>query len=121
MMNLSVCSCYAPNLSVPKLHADLYFDLHTGEPVPDAWKRFLDWDPVLMVDRHVEALRSLRWIHLQAGTEDEYALHLAHRQLARRLDAHGIAHVIDEYPGKHGGHHWRMGERIRRMVEAMRA
>lgn len=119
MMNLSMCACYAPNPNVPVLKGDLYFDPHTGELVPSVWKKFLDWDPVLMVDKHAEALKKLRWIHLQAGTDDEFALHLAHRQLAKRLVAHGIDHVIDEYPGKHGGHHWRMAERIRRMVDQM--
>lgn len=119
MMNLSMCCCYAPNLSVPVLRGDLYFDLETGELVPEVWEKFLSWDPVHMVDRHVEALKQLRWIHLQAGTDDEFALHLAHRQLAKKLRGHGIAHVIDEYPGKHGGHHWRMAERVQRMVDAM--
>ncbi len=119
MMNLAMCSCFAPNVHVPLLHGDLYFDLETGELVADTWKRFLDWDPIRLLDRHVAELRSLRWIHLEAGTEDEYGLHLGHRRLSRKLQAHGVEHVIDEYPGGHGGHHHRMPDRIRRMVERM--
>ncbi|MBI2201715.1 MAG: hypothetical protein HYU43_07210, partial [Armatimonadetes bacterium] len=119
MMNLSICTCYAPNLAVPVLKGDLYFDLHTGDLVPDVWRKLLAWDPVHMVDDHVDALRRLRWIHLEAGTEDEYSLHLGHRKLAAKLEAHGIRHLIEEYPGKHGGHHYRMADRIRRMLARM--
>lgn len=119
MMNLSMCPCYSPNPNVPIIQGDLWFDLHTGELLPDVWKRFLGWDPVHMVDRYVTPLRSLRWIHLEAGVDDEFGLQLGHRQLAARLQRHRIDHVIEEYPGKHGGHHYRNVERIRRMVDRM--
>ncbi|MEE9227181.1 MAG: alpha/beta hydrolase-fold protein [Acidobacteriota bacterium] len=118
-MNLSICACFAPNLEVPVLKGDIYFDPRTGELVPEVWEKFLSWDPLNMVDRFVENLGRLKWIHLEAGTQDEYGLHLGHRQLARRLDHHGIAFVIEEYPGRHGGHHYRFGERIRKMLNKM--
>ena len=116
MIQLSMACCYLPNPDVPFIKGDLWFDPHTGEIQPDAFTRLLQWDPVHMVDHHVTALKSLRWIHLEAGTDDEWGLHLGHRQIAARLARHGISHVIDEYPGRHGGHHYRMPERIRRMV-----
>lgn len=119
MLNLSMCSCYTPNAHVPIIKGDLWFDLHTGVVIDDVFKRMLAWDPVRMIDHHVTALRSLCWIHLEAGTEDEYGLHLGHRQISRKLKKLGIEHVIDEYPGRHGGHHYRMADRIARMVERM--
>ncbi|MCC6523234.1 MAG: hypothetical protein IT373_11275 [Polyangiaceae bacterium] len=119
MLSLSMCPCYAPNLAVPVLRGDLYFDAETGALVPEVWQKFLAWDPVLMVDRHRDALRSLRAIDLEAGSDDEYGLHLGHRQLARALGLHGIAHRIAEYPGKHGGHHYRMPDRILRLLAAL--
>jgi enterochelin esterase-like enzyme len=118
MMSLGMCPCYAPNLEVPLLMGDLYFDPHTGELVPDVWAKFLAWDPVRMVEPHAVAIRSLRYIHLEAGVDDEYGLHLAHRQLARRMRDIGVTPHVDEYPGKHGGHHYRMADRIRRMLTA---
>lgn len=121
MLNLSMCSCYTPNPHVPHIKGDLWFDLDTGELIDDVWKRLLAWDPLFMIDHHVTELRSLSWIHLEAGTEDEYGLHLGHRQIAAKLRALGIDHVIDEYPGRHGGHHYRMPERIARMVERLSA
>ena len=119
MLNLSMCSCYMPNPNVPHIKGDLWFDLKSGALIEDVYRRLLDWDPVVMVDRHLTALRSLCWIHLEAGTHDEYGLHLGHRQLATKLSQHGIDFSIEEYPGKHGGHHYRMPDRIAKMLEAM--
>ncbi len=121
MLNLCMCSCFMPNPHVPHIKGDLWFDLDTGELIADVWNRFLAWDPLNMVEHHVTELKSMAWIHLEAGTEDEYGLQLGHRQLAAKLSRLGIDHVIDEYPGKHGGHHYRMPNRIARMLEHMRA
>ena len=99
------------------IKGDLWFDLETGELIDEHWKRLLAWDPLRMVDRHVSDLRSLRFIQLESGSEDEYGLHLGHRQIAKKLQRHGIPFHIDEYPGKHSGHHHRMPLRIARMVK----
>ena len=119
MLNLSMASCYTPNANVPVIKGDLWFDIHSGALIPDVFQRMLAWDPLQMIDRFVAELRSLSWIHLEAGSEDEYGLHLGHRQIAAKLDKHGIDYVLDEYPGKHGGHHHRMPDRIGRMVSRM--
>jgi hypothetical protein len=74
-----------------------------------------------MIAKHQHALRDLKWIHLAAGLQDEYALQLGHRQISTKLTALNIDHVIEEYPGKHGGHHWRFVERIGRMLKCMHA
>lgn len=119
VMNLSMCACFSPNLEVPVLMGDLYFDLETGEMIPEVWNRFLAWDPIRMVDRQVKSLRTLEWIHLEAGRQDEYGLHLGHRQIARRLKRIGVDCVLEEYPGRHGGHHYRFGYRVKRMLDKM--
>ncbi|MBM4359599.1 MAG: hypothetical protein FJ096_15965 [Deltaproteobacteria bacterium] len=121
MLNLSMTSCFTPNLEVPVIRGDLWFDLETGELLDEPWRRLLAWDPLHMVDRHVSDLRSLRYLRLESGSEDEYGLHLGHRQLARKLERHGIRHAIEEYPGKHSGHHHRMPGRIAAMVHALLA
>ncbi len=116
MLTLSMASCYTPNPNVPAIYGDLWFDLHTGELIDEPWQRLLAWDPLRMIDRHVAELRSLRWIHLEAGSEDEYGLQFGHRQIAKKLARYNIPHMIEEYPGKHSGHHHRMPSRIQRMV-----
>jgi hypothetical protein len=54
----------------------LPFDLATGRIRDDVWRRWLEWDPVRMVARSADALRSQRAIWLDAGTRDEYWLDL---------------------------------------------
>jgi enterochelin esterase-like enzyme len=119
MLNLSMPACYMPNPNVPVIHGELWFDVETGRVLPDVFKRMLAWDPIHMVEHHVTDLKSLTWIHLEAGLDDQYGLHLGHRQLAERMRQHGIEPILEEYPGKHGGHHYRMADRIARMVEHM--
>ena len=55
---------------------ELPFDPRTGELRPAVWQRWLDWDPVRMVDRYAGELRSLRAIWLDAGKKDEWFLDL---------------------------------------------
>lgn len=119
MLTLSMCPCFAPNPHVPLLHGDLFFELETAELVPDVWRRFLDWDPLRMAERHVTALKGLRAIHLEVGADDEFGLCFGQRRLARRLAALGVAHTVEEHAGRHGGHNHRLPQRFARMLAAM--
>ncbi|MDQ7908657.1 alpha/beta hydrolase-fold protein [Phytohabitans sp. ZYX-F-186] len=55
---------------------ELPFDPRTGQLRPEVWERWLAWDPVRMVDRYADALRSLRAVWIDAGTRDEWFLDL---------------------------------------------
>jgi hypothetical protein len=55
---------------------ELPFDPRTGELLPGVWQRWLDWDPVRMVDRYADELRALRAVWLDAGKRDEWFLDL---------------------------------------------
>ncbi|MCB0308710.1 MAG: hypothetical protein KDD48_05010 [Bdellovibrionales bacterium] len=119
MMTLCVCTCFLPNPKKSTFMADLFFDLGTGELVPQLWQQFLAWDPVHMVDRYALEMKKLKWLCLESGLQDEYALHLGHRQLSNKLKAHDIKYDLKEYPGKHGGHRYRFADRIQRMIVEM--
>jgi hypothetical protein len=54
----------------------LPFDPRSGVVREDEWARWLAWDPVRMVDRYADALRSLGAIWIDAGTRDDYHLDL---------------------------------------------
>lgn len=66
---------------------ELPFDPRSGALRPQVWQRWLDWDPVRMVDRYADALRSMRAVWIDAGTRDEYFLDLGaeafHAELLR--------------------------------------
>jgi hypothetical protein len=69
---------------------ELPFDPRTGELRPDVWDRWLAWDPVRMIDRYADALRSLRAIWIDAGTRDEYFLDLGAEAFRAGLDRIGV-------------------------------
>lgn len=82
----------------------LPFDIDTGRLVPDAWQRWLDWDPVRMVSGHADALRSQKAIWLDAGKKDEWYLDLGMQAFVKELDAIGVTDVHHElFDAKHGG------------------
>lgn len=119
MLTLSMAPCYAPNLSRRPLLGDLFFDVKTGAVLPEIWEKYMTWDPVRMVDRYSANARKLRFVHLAAGLQDEHALQWGHRQIAEKLKAHRVPHDLEEYPGGHGGHHWRFESRLITMLRKM--
>jgi S-formylglutathione hydrolase FrmB len=74
----------------------LPFDVGTGRLIPEVWQRWLDWDPVRMVPKHAEALRSLRAIWIDAGTRDEYFLDLGARAFVDELAQIGVTPDVFE-------------------------
>jgi enterochelin esterase family protein len=92
---------YSPNPATPPFGIDLPVDLQTGAFRPDVWERWLAHDPLRLVERHADALRSLRLLFLDCGTRDEFHLHLGTRMLARRFAALGIAHEHQEFDDGH--------------------
>lgn len=97
---IAMAACYSPNPAAP--HGfDLPFDLETGELREDVWARWLAWDPVYLVDKHLDALRSLRLIYLDAGLRDEFNLQYGARILCRRLEERGIPYVHEEFDDGH--------------------
>ena len=74
----------------------LPFDASTGELIPEVWARWLAWDPVRMVPRHADALRSMRAIYIDAGKRDQFYLDLGAEAFRRALAAAGVADVYFE-------------------------
>ncbi|HEY0319633.1 MAG TPA: alpha/beta hydrolase-fold protein [Pyrinomonadaceae bacterium] len=97
---LAMSACYSPDASQP-LGIRLPFDTRTGEIIPEVWARWLEHDPVRMVERRTEELRSLKLLYLDAGTRDEFALDLGARILAARLKQHNIPFVQEEFDDGH--------------------
>jgi S-formylglutathione hydrolase FrmB len=74
----------------------LPFDIATGKLIDDVWARWVARDPVRMVPRHAEALRSMRAIYIDAGKRDEYYLDLGAEAFRRELEAIGITDIFFE-------------------------
>jgi hypothetical protein len=88
-----VAAAYSPG---PDGRPELPFDIDTGRLVPDVWERWLALDPVRMVAKHADALRSMRAIYVDAGKRDEYYLDLGAEAFRRELEAAGVTDYFFE-------------------------
>lgn len=96
----AMAACYSPNPSAP-LGFDLPFDLYTGELIPEIWQKWLGHDPVYLVDKYADALRSLNLLFLDCGIYDEHNLLYGARIISRKLNELDIPHTFEEFEGGH--------------------
>jgi S-formylglutathione hydrolase FrmB len=103
----AMAACYSAD---PDGTVRLPFDPRTGMLLPEVWDRWLAWDPVRMVERHADAVRSLRAIWIDAGRSDEYYLDLGAEAFRHALAVVGVPDERVHYElfdGAHGGVEWR--------------
>jgi len=97
---IGMSACYSPN-PMSELGFDLPFDLETGEIRFDVWEKWLAHDPVRLVEKSAENLRSLKLLYIDAGTRDEFALDLGARILCKKLREFDIPHLHEEFDDGH--------------------
>ncbi len=121
LMVIAMAQCYSPNLQVPVYFADLPFDCNTGALNEAVWQRWLACDPVQACAMHVDALKSLKLLFLDAGRSDEWFLDFGHRRLAQELGQLGIAFEIEEFDGGHMGIDHRIDQSLARVTQRLRS
>jgi S-formylglutathione hydrolase FrmB len=84
---LGVAACFSAR---PDGTPELPFDPETGVLRPDVWQRWLDWDPVRMVPKYADALRSMRGIWIDAGTRDDFYLDVGASAFRAALKSAGV-------------------------------
>ncbi len=94
---IGMSACYSPRGA----DFDLPFDLETGELREDVWAKWLAHDPVRLVEKHAENLKSLKLLYIDAGTRDEFALDIGARILCERLKKFDIPHIHEEFDDGH--------------------
>ena len=97
----------------------LPFDPATGRLVEPVWQRWLDWDPVRMVPRHAEALRSLRAVWVDAGRRDEYFLDLGAQAFVAELAKIGVAPAFELFDASHAAIEYRYPLALRFLAERL--
>ena len=68
----------------------------TGEVIPEVWERWLAWDPVRMVPKHADAMRSMKAIYIDAGKRDQWYLDLGAEAFRQALADIGVNDVFFE-------------------------
>jgi hypothetical protein len=74
----------------------LPYDPAIGNVDMEIWERWLEWDPVRMVPRYADALRSMKAIYIDAGKRDEFFLDLGAEAFRRALARIGITDIFFE-------------------------
>jgi S-formylglutathione hydrolase FrmB len=118
---LGMAAAYSPDPAATPFGIDLPCDLETGAFRPEVWERWLAHDPIVMLARHADALRSLSLLHLDCGIRDEWSLHLGMRLLARRLTALGIRHEVEEFDDGHMNVQYRYDVSLPKLARALGA
>ncbi len=111
-------ACYSPDESEPG-KALLPFEVDTGRIVPEVWQRWLDWDPVRMAPKHVDALKSMRLIYLDAGNKDEPYLDLGAKAFSNELTKANIDHSFELFDGGHMGIAYRYPRALKAIADAL--
>lgn len=94
---IGMSACYSPNGA----DFDLPFNMQTGEIDWKVWEKWLAHDPVRLVEKSVENLKSLRLLFIDAGTRDEFAMDLGARILCERLRKLDVPHIHEEFDDGH--------------------
>lgn len=103
LMMLGVSACFSAD---PDGTPRLPFDPVTGRLLPEVWQRWLDLDPVRMVDVHAEAVRSLRAVWIDAGTKDEWYLDVGAQAFHAEVLRAGVPEErvhLELFDAGHGG------------------
>jgi len=118
---VGMAAAYSPNPATAPFGIDLPFELDTGAFREDVWERWLAHDPMRLLDAHADALRSLKLLFFDCGTDDEFHLHHGARLFGRRLDVLGVPHERQEFDDGHMNVSYRYDVSLPRLAAALGA
>ena len=75
-----------------------------GQPREDVWKRWLDNDPLILVQKHRHAFRDQQAIYVEGPTQDSYKANEGARKIYEVLRARPARCTFSEPVGKHSDH-----------------
>jgi len=113
----AMAACYSPDPDEPT-RPQLPFEIDTGRVIPEVWERWLEWDPVYVAPKRLDALAGMKRIYLDAGKSDEFNLDLGAIAFSKELTKGGINHTLELFEGAHGGLAHRYPNAIRQLVLA---
>jgi len=121
LMHLAMAATYDPDPDAP-MGIRLPVDPETCELIEERWQRWLEHDPLRMVDKKEcrESLGKLRGLFIDCGFKDQYCLHYGARAFVRKLKEHGIEHQYEEFDGNHSGIDYRMDRSLPFLYDAVK-
>lgn len=111
-----MAACYSAD---PDGTVRLPFDTETGELIDEVWQRWLEKDPVRMVPRYADALRSMRAIWLDGGKKDEWYLDVGAVAVSKQLERIGVEHTLELFDAGHMSIGYRYPRSLEFLVTAL--
>jgi enterochelin esterase-like enzyme len=90
----------APSAENP-LGIELPVQARTGEIVEEAWNRWMEFDPLTMLDAKSKGLSDLTAAWIDCGDRDQYNIQYGSRAFVDKLSEMGIEHDWEEFSGSH--------------------
>jgi hypothetical protein len=116
---LSMAAHYSPNVENQESNIDLPFDISTGNFKENVWSTWKQYDPINLVSKFTEQLRTMDLIYLDCGTFDEFNLHIGAKIVSKKCKNLGIKHDYEEYNGGHFNTNYRYDTSLRKIYEAL--
>jgi len=107
IMNLCMAATYDPDPRAPNGFR-VPFNMETGELIEERWRNWLRHDPINLVEKYRNNIKSLRGIYIDCGWRDQYHIHYGSRILSKRLSSAGIRHTYEEFDDNHSDIDYRM-------------
>jgi len=107
IMNLCMAATYDPDPRAPNGFR-VPFNLESGEAIEERWKQWRAHDPIHLVAKYRNSLKSLKGIYIDCGWRDQYHIHYGTRLLSERLSREKIRHVYEEFDDNHSDIDYRM-------------
>lgn len=118
LMTLAMAASYDPS-DDPLTSIALPFDLNTLEMNEERWQRWLQHDPLNLIEKHADSLSSLELLYLDVGSRDQYHIQYGTRSFVCRLKEKGIEHEYEEFDGTHSGIDWRLDSSLPKLALAL--
>ena len=119
LMILAMAASYDTDPKAP-LGFRLPFNLETGERIEARWNAWLKHDPINLVTKYRDNLKTMKGIFVDCGWRDQYAIHFGSRILSKRLAAAKIKHTYQEFDDTHSGIDYRMDVSLPFLYKALK-
>ena len=117
---LAMAASYDPDPADPG-RIRLPVDLRTCEIDPERWRAWLAYDPLSLLEKHADALRTLHGLWIDVGLYDQYHIQFGTRRFVDRLAQLGIEHRYEELDGTHSAIDWRLDLSLPFLVDALKS
>ena len=90
------------------LGIQLPLDEKTAVVEEEAWSRWMNYDPLTLIESKHDSLAQLKCLLIDCGNRDQYHIQYGSRRFVERLTALEVPHLWEEFDGTHSGIDYRL-------------